>query len=79
MITFLEDTHPENPRPTIFVASSDMLQKAGWWSYFGSWDFDNLESTNYQYYVSTEAVNVPAHSKGVTNLLSENGIDITRQ
>ena len=30
-------THPENPRPVIFVASSDMLQKAGWWSYFGLW------------------------------------------
>lgn len=24
-------THPDNPRPVIFVASSDMLQKAGWW------------------------------------------------
>ena len=30
----LSYTHPDNPRPVIFVASSDMLQKAGWWTYF---------------------------------------------
>ena len=71
----VSQSHPANPNKVEFILSSDMIQKAGWWSYFGSWDFDNLESTNYQYYVSTEAVNVPAHSKGVTNLLSENGID----
>jgi dolichyl-diphosphooligosaccharide--protein glycosyltransferase len=44
-------THPDNVRPVIFVASSDMLQKAGWWSYFGAWDFENQNSTNYNYYI----------------------------
>ena len=41
--TIIPLTHPDNPRPVIFVASSDMLQKAGWWSYFGAWDFDTAE------------------------------------
>lgn len=51
-------THPDNPRPVIFVASSDMLQKAGWWSYFGSWNFDNQSSENYQYLVPDRQVDV---------------------
>jgi dolichyl-diphosphooligosaccharide--protein glycosyltransferase len=51
-------THPSNPRPVIFVASSDMLTKAGWWSYFGSWDFKNQSSENYNYMVPTSTVEV---------------------
>ena len=59
-------THPDNPRPVIFVASSDMLQKAGWWSFFGAWDFDNQTSENYNYFVPTEQVKV---NPGQTNKL----------
>ena len=51
-------THPENPRPVIFVASSDMLQKAGWWSYFGLWNFENQSSTNYNYYTPDSQLTV---------------------
>ncbi|MBO7716161.1 MAG: peptide transporter, partial [Methanobrevibacter sp.] len=45
----VKQSHPSNPNNVAFVLSSDMIQKAGWWSYFGSWNFDTLDSTNYQY------------------------------
>ena len=69
-------THPKNPRPVIFVASSDMLQKAGWWSYFGAWDFDNQTSENYNYYVPTEQVEVKAGSTGKLSLLDDGGMTV---
>ena len=70
-------THPENPRPVIFVASSDMLQKAGWWTYFGSWDFENQTSTNYNYYIPTEGSGeiLPGTTGNVT-LLDSQGMRI---
>ena len=34
-------THPANPRPVTFVASSDMLQKAGWWTFFNCRTWNN--------------------------------------
>lgn len=67
-------THPANPRPVIFVASSDMLQKAGWWSYFGSWDFKNQSSVNYQYFVPTSTVNVNPGQTVKYPILSESGV-----
>ena len=69
-------THPDNPRPVIFVASSDMLQKAGWWSYFGAWDFDNQSSENYNYYVPTEQVEVKAGQTGKMSLLDDQGMTV---
>lgn len=69
-------THPKNPRPVIFVASSDMLQKAGWWSYFGAWDFDNQSSENYNYYVPTDQVQVKPGSTGKLALLEDQGMTI---
>lgn len=71
-------THPTNPTPVIFVASSDMIQKAGWWTYFGNWDFDIQNSTGYQYFYSSEAVKAEKISEGkyqanITNL-EEQGI-----
>ena len=70
-------THPAHVRPVIFVASSDMLQKAGWWSYFGAWDFKNQSSENYNYYIPTGgAVKVdPGHS-GKVELFSSQGMTI---
>ena len=69
-------THPEKVRPVIFVASSDMLQKAGWWSYFGAWDFKNQSSQNYNYYVPTEQVKVGAGQTGKLALLEDQGMTI---
>jgi dolichyl-diphosphooligosaccharide--protein glycosyltransferase len=69
-------THPKNPRPVIFVASSDMLQKAGWWSYFGAWDFDNQTSENYNYYVPYDQVEVKEGSSGKLELLEDQGMTV---
>ena len=69
-------THPKNPRPVTFVASSDMLQKAGWWSYFGAWDFDNQSSQNYNYYVPTSQVEVKAGETGKLALLEDQGMTV---
>ena len=72
----IEYTHPENPRPVIFVASSDMLQKAGWWSYFGAWNFDNQSSENYNYYVPYESAKVGPGQSGKVELLEDQGMTI---
>ena len=72
----LKYSHPENPRPVIFVASSDMLQKAGWWSYFGAWNFENQTSENYNYYIPTSQVEVKAGQTGKLALLEDSGMTI---
>ena len=46
----LKNTHPDNPAPFVFITSGDMVGKAGWWSYFGSWDFDSNQGTQYSYF-----------------------------
>ncbi|MGC9517027.1 MAG: STT3 domain-containing protein [Methanomicrobiales archaeon] len=46
----LQYSHPDNPAPFLFITSGDMVGKAGWWSYFGSWDFDSNQGTQYSYY-----------------------------
>ena len=72
----LEYSHPKDPRPVIFVASSDMLQKAGWWTYFGAWNFDNQTSENYNYYVPYDSAKVtPGHS-GKVQLLEDQGMTV---
>ncbi len=72
----IEYTHPDNPRPVIFVASSDMLQKAGWWTYFGAWNFDNQTSENYNYYVPYDSAKVAPGKTGKVNLLNDQGMTI---
>ena len=74
--TVVNYTHPENPRPVIFVASSDMLQKAGWWSYFGAWNFTNQSSQNYNYYVPTQQVTVEPGSTGKLPLIQDSGLQV---
>ena len=69
-------THPKNPRPVIFVASSDMLQKAGWWTYFGAWNFDNQTSENYNYYVPYDSAKVEAGQSGKVQLLDDQGMTV---
>ena len=69
-------THPENPRPVIFVASSDMIVKAGWWSYFGSWDFDNQNSTNYNYIMPYDTLKVEPGKSGNLSMREEGGLTV---
>ena len=69
-------THPDKVRPVIFVASSDMLGKAGWWTYFGAWDFANQSSENYNYYVPTSQVEVKPGSTGKLAILNDQGMTI---
>lgn len=66
-------THPANPRPVMFVASSDMLQKAGWWSYFGDWNFTNQSSMNYNYHVPTQQVTVEPGTTGKLPIINQSG------
>ena len=70
----LKYSHPDNPRETVVVLSSDMLQKAGWWSYFGTWNFTAQNSTSLQYMVPTEVANITPNHTGSIPILSENGI-----
>ncbi len=72
----LNYTHPKNPRPVIFVASSDMLQKAGWWSYFGAWNFDNQSSENYNYHVSFDTAKVGPGQKGNVSVFTDSAMTV---
>ena len=45
----LQYTHPSNPAPHELILSTDMINKAGVWSYFGNWDFQNNTGQGYSY------------------------------
>ena len=45
----LQYTHPANPAPHEVILSTDMINKAGVWSYFGSWNFQNNTGQGYSY------------------------------
>lgn len=64
-------THPDNPRSYVLITSGDMLGKAGWWSYFGSWDFQKNQGTHYNYLPSA-AVTLP--NNDTTIILSQYGV-----
>jgi dolichyl-diphosphooligosaccharide--protein glycosyltransferase len=70
----VKQSHPSNPNNVSFVLSSDMIGKAGWWSYFGSWNFDTLNSTNYQYYMASDYVTIPENTQGNITVLNDSGI-----
>lgn len=72
-------THPDNPRPVIFVASSDMLQKAGWWTYFGNWKFDNSTPDSYTYYPSSNETKIMPGQTGEVSILEDNDLNITAE
>ena len=72
----IQYSHPANPRPVIFVASSDMLQKAGWWSYFGAWNFENQTSENFNYHVPTSLLEVKPGSSGKLSVYSDSGMTV---
>ena len=69
-------THPANPRPVMFIASSDMLQKAGWWSYFGDWNFTNQSAKNYNYYVPTQQLSLGPQSEGKLSVINSSGLQV---
>jgi len=67
----LKYTHPDNPSPHVFITSQDMLGKAGWWSYFGSWDFKTNSGQKYIYssgYAYSQSMN------NTTVIQSEDGV-----
>lgn len=67
----LKYTHPDNPNPHVLVTSSDMLGKAAWWSYFGSWNFQNGTGQHYVYSAapaSSQSIN------GSTVISAQNGV-----
>lgn len=77
----LKYTHPTNAPPSILVTSLDMVGKAGWWSYFGSWNFESKNSTNYIYSMAQAGVtteNNTVNIKGNNNVTVQiSGNDIT--
>ena len=48
-----------------------MLGKAGWWSYFGTWNFDTQNSTPGSYYISQNSSN-PKKTKNGTIIETKN-------
>jgi dolichyl-phosphooligosaccharide-protein glycotransferase len=69
----LQYTHPANPTPDLFVTSLDMVGKAGWWSYFGNWNFDSKNSTNSIY--SLAQANATSENNVVT-IMGENNVTV---
>lgn len=66
----LDKTHPAKTKPIDLILSSDMLTKAAWWSYFGTWNFQNQTSTHYSYYpanVQAEQINGKTFILGLDN------------
>ncbi len=66
----LDKTHPSETKPVNLILSSDMLSKASWWSYFGTWDFKNQNGTHYTYYPENsvaETINGKAFILGTDN------------
>lgn len=65
--TIVNYSHPDNPRPVVFVTSSDMTDKAGVWSYFGSWDFEAQQGKQLSYFLpSKSAVPMTQNETGNT-------------
>jgi dolichyl-diphosphooligosaccharide--protein glycosyltransferase len=79
--TILNYTHPVNPAPFVLITSSDMIDKAYWWSYFGNWNFQTNNSTGYNY-EEGQASPVPSNETGLssnTTLLVSNDNGVVAQ
>ncbi|MDO5851256.1 MAG: STT3 domain-containing protein [Methanobacteriaceae archaeon] len=66
----LDQTHPQETKPVNLILSSDMLSKAAWWAYFGTWDFKNQNATHISYYPdqsTTEQINGKQFFLGLEN------------
>jgi dolichyl-diphosphooligosaccharide--protein glycosyltransferase len=57
-------THPTDPVPVIFVASSGMIDTAYWWTFFGNWDFGIKNSSGYQYFMPDRSANMSSIGNG---------------
>jgi len=68
----LKYTHPDNPTPDIFITSLDMASKAGWWSYFGGWDFKTNTGKNYIY--SAASANATSINNNTVLIQGQNGV-----
>ena len=68
----LKYTHPDNPTPDVFITSLDMASKAGWWSYFGGWDFKNKTGTNLIY--SAASANETSVNDNIMLIQGQNGV-----
>lgn len=70
-------THPDNPVPDVLITSSDMVGKAGWWTYFGNWNFQTNNSTPLSY-VEGQGVVIPSNESGLGNnttvIIGENAV-----
>ena len=53
-----------------------MLSKAGWWTYFGAWNFDNQTSENFNYYVPYDSAQVKEGQSGKVQLLEDQGMTV---
>ncbi|ADP76980.1 Oligosaccharyl transferase STT3 subunit [Methanothermus fervidus DSM 2088] len=71
--TILQYTHPDKKRPFVLVCSSDMIPKAAWWSYFGSWNFETKNGTHYFYHISQQ-VSPPQKEKDKTVIYTINEV-----
>lgn len=69
----LKYSHPDKKKPFVLILSSDMLGKAAWWSYFGSWDFDKKNGEHYAYYTSV-AASKPEVVDNVTRIVTVNDV-----
>jgi dolichyl-diphosphooligosaccharide--protein glycosyltransferase len=67
----LQYTHPDSTTPHVFITSSDMLGKAAWWSYFGSWNFQNNSG---QHYIYSAAQGTTQNINGTTLISAQNGV-----
>ncbi len=67
----LQYTHPDKPAPHELILSADMIMKAGVWSYFGNWNFQNGTGQGYLY---SAAQGAASQINGTTVIQGQNGI-----
>jgi dolichyl-diphosphooligosaccharide--protein glycosyltransferase len=68
----LQYTHPANPTPHVLLLNNMyLLSKSYWWSYFGSWNFQNNTGQGY-IYSAQQAVSQQIN--GTTIITAQNGI-----
>jgi dolichyl-diphosphooligosaccharide--protein glycosyltransferase len=68
----LKYTHPDNPTPDMFITSLDMASKAGWWSYFGGWNFTTKTGNNFIY--SAASANATTINNNTVLIQGQNGV-----
>ncbi|MGZ4857598.1 MAG: STT3 domain-containing protein [Methanobacteriaceae archaeon] len=68
----LKYTHPDNSTPDIFITSLDMASKAGWWSYFGGWNFTTKTGKNFIY--SVASANSTTINNNTVLIQGQNGV-----